>query len=869
MLVALSLTAVLGLSAAAAPGVWKLEVYGFGTVSTWQLLEDAGGRTYIGIKELAEALRLGIDSCDGTYTLRWGGKEAKLKEGSLALSGKALSSPVCLQGGKICFPVRDLEAFGVKLAADEKSKTVLVTVPRSVVASMEKASTEGPSLFTVRLSFAPAKIESFVLSAPDRLVIDLYETTVEPAVSMDVKSSEVTRMRASMNRPGVARVVLELTKSGSGAKVYQDPYDPSLVRISYPGAVKSVEQAEVAGVRGFLIGTTAPVRDIRTSPTKEGLVLELPDVLPDKGLNTAGVGYSAQAPKHPWTELRLEPGPYSFGAASQSGNSLFIPLLSDMTSIRAYTTGALTIEFCFSAGIKMPEIDIQDDGISLTVKGIGTALPMNRTGLLENRIEVLTQGTGTLETRITIRGTKSGNASATLEDEGRRLVLSFGGVMEAVDVFKDNGVRRLTFKFSGLSAPCGMKALGPGSYLLEFPGLGSVKEKAAASGLEDSGKVSWIQAAEGLKCMLELSAGKVAVQRSAQTEGTFVVDIGYELTGCAVESANGTSRIRLTSSGPIDAQVFRLREPDRLVVDLPGFVEGRQKYDEILKGGVLRVRSGQNTIGVARLVFDLDRYIGHTWSSLAEGFGIDIELAEKLAGLSGRLILIDPGHGGKDGGAVGNNLKEKDVNLDISLKLRDLLEAQGAVVVMTRSDDIKVELIERSNIANLLLPDAVVCIHSNSVISQLPNGTETYYFSNEALSRELADSVHKSLVDRIRLANRGLFKKEYYMVKETYSPSVLVEVGFLSNAQDAVQLADQAFRSKAAEGIYDGLISYFSGSAQESWAPMRETLYLASTVPAYQGPAALWPGLYIERPWKAELPPDMTSLAIDQEQDGK
>nr|HPI02008.1 N-acetylmuramoyl-L-alanine amidase [Bacillota bacterium] len=299
------------------------------------------------------------------------------------------------------------------------------------------------------------------------------------------------------------------------------------------------------------------------------------------------------------------------------------------------------------------------------------------------------------------------------------------------------------------------------------------------------------------------------------------------------------------------------------------FVEGQQKFDEILKGGILRVRSGQNTIGVARLVFDLDKYIGHTWSPSAEGFGIDIELAEKLSGLLGRLILIDPGHGGKDGGAVGNALKEKDVNLDISLRLRALLETQGAVVIMTRSDDTKVELLERANIANLLLPDAIVCIHANSVISQLPNGTETYYFNNDTLSKELADSVHKSLVDRIRLTNRGLFKKEYYMVKETYSPSVLVEVGFLSNAQDAAMLSDQAFRAKAAEGIYDGLVSYFSGSAQEAWASMRENLYLASSVPSYQMPTALWPGLYIERPWKAEMPPDMTSLTMDQGLEGK
>lgn len=869
MAVALFLSVAIGLSATAAPGGWKLEVSGFGTMTAWQLLEDQAGKTYIGIKELAEALRIGVIYDDGTYTLKWGGKEVKLQEGSLAFMGKALTSPVSLLGGKVCFPVRDLTVFGVKLAVDDKSKKVFVTVPRSVIASMDKVSTEGPSLFTIRLSFAPAKVESFILSAPDRLVIDLYETTVDPAVNMDVKSNEVTRMRASMNKPGVARVVLELTKSGSGARVYQDPNDPSLVRVSYPGFVKSVELTEKDGVKGYLIGTTVPARDIRTSTVAEGIVLALPDCVPDKGLKAEGEGYALQAMKHPWTEIRLQPGKSYFGQVSQEGNYTFIPLLNKMTSMKAYTTAALSIELCFVSSIAMPRVDTASDGISLTIKGIGTALPLDVTGLAENGIEVLAQGIKPGETRIIIKGAQGDRASAKLEDEGRRLVISFGGIMEKVDVFKDSGVRRLTFKYSGLSAPCSMNRLDSGGYLLEFPGLGLVNDAAMATGLEDAGKLSWIQTAEGLKCILELSAGMVAVQRNAQAEGSIVVDIGYELTGCTIESTNGTSKIKLTGSGPVDAQVFRLREPDRLVVDLPGFVEGQQKFDEILKGGILRVRSGQNTIGVARLVFDLDKYIGHTWSPSAEGFAIDIELAEKLSGLLGRLILIDPGHGGKDGGAVGNALKEKDVNLDISLRLRALLETQGAVVIMTRSDDTKVELLERANIANLLLPDAIVCIHANSVISQLPNGTETYYFNNDTLSKELADSVHKSLVDRIRLTNRGLFKKEYYMVKETYSPSVLVEVGFLSNAQDAAMLSDQAFRAKAAEGIYDGLVSYFSGSAQEAWASMRENLYLASSVPSYQMPTALWPGLYIERPWKAEMPPDMTSLTMDQGLEGK
>jgi N-acetylmuramoyl-L-alanine amidase len=248
-------------------------------------------------------------------------------------------------------------------------------------------------------------------------------------------------------------------------------------------------------------------------------------------------------------------------------------------------------------------------------------------------------------------------------------------------------------------------------------------------------------------------------------------------------------------------------------------------------------------------VFDLDRYLGHTWSLSDATDGIDIVLADKLTGLEGRLILLDPGHGGSDGGAVGNTIIEKDVNLDIALKLRVLLEEKGAVVIMTRSLDTKVDLLDRSAMVNLLLPDAVICIHSNSVISESPSGTETYYYNAEQLSRELAASVHKSLVDRIKLSNRGVFKKEYHMVKETVSPSILVEVGFLSNKQDASKLADPGFRQLAAEGIFDGIASYFSSSYHDIWAQMKDGILQSMRAPSYSPSDAYWPGLMQQEPW--------------------
>jgi hypothetical protein len=165
--------------------------------------------------------------------------------------------------------------------------------------------------------------------------------------------------------------------------------------------------------------------------------------------------------------------------------------------------------------------------------------------------------------------------------------------------------------------------------------------------------------------------------------------------------------------------------------------------------------------------------------------------------------------------------------------------------------------------ANILLPDIIVCIHANSVISEGPNGTETYYFNTEELSKELALSVHKSLVDRIKLASRGVFSKDYHMVAATLSPSILIEVGFLSNRQDSAMLADSSFRQKAAEGIYDGVASYFGGTAHERWAAVREAALSASLSYRFGTGGISWPGLMLYEPWVPEpvaIEPDTDAL---------
>ncbi|MGD6894606.1 N-acetylmuramoyl-L-alanine amidase [Bacillus infantis] len=179
-----------------------------------------------------------------------------------------------------------------------------------------------------------------------------------------------------------------------------------------------------------------------------------------------------------------------------------------------------------------------------------------------------------------------------------------------------------------------------------------------------------------------------------------------------------------------------------------------------------------------------------------------------------RIITIDPGHGGKDPGAIGNGIYEKELNLSVGLKVQKLLEQKGIKVVMTRTGDTYPSLTERVNIAKNSNSDAFVSIHGNSNNSSSPNGTETYY-STAALntraesSRQLATFIQNRLYKSLGTQNRGVKQGEFQVIKYNPLPSVLVELGFISNSADAKKLSSDAYRVKAAEAIALGIQDYY------------------------------------------------------------
>ena len=195
---------------------------------------------------------------------------------------------------------------------------------------------------------------------------------------------------------------------------------------------------------------------------------------------------------------------------------------------------------------------------------------------------------------------------------------------------------------------------------------------------------------------------------------------------------------------------------------------------------------------------------------------------DEITGLSGKVIVIDPGHGGNDSGAIGpTGVMEKTVTLNIALRLQKLLEAEGATVYMTRSTDTEVspkganasdieELQARCDVANNHNADIFISIHNDSFTNGAAKGTTGYYYSRgSAKSRDLADKVRSGVIDQIGTQSRGTQSCNFYVVKHTDMPATLVEVAFISNPEEEKLLNSDDGAQKAAQGIADGIADYF------------------------------------------------------------
>ena len=172
------------------------------------------------------------------------------------------------------------------------------------------------------------------------------------------------------------------------------------------------------------------------------------------------------------------------------------------------------------------------------------------------------------------------------------------------------------------------------------------------------------------------------------------------------------------------------------------------------------------------------------------------------------LVVIDPGHGGKDPGTIGiGGVQEKNIILPISLDVAAELKKQGIEVRLTRDRDYFVSLQGRTDFANKINADLFVSIHANAINLSRPdvNGLETYYYQN---GRRLAEVIHWNILNSVNIRNRNVRRARFYVLRHSKMPATLVEVGFLTGAEDSARLKTAAHRQKMAKAIADGIVQY-------------------------------------------------------------
>ena len=205
------------------------------------------------------------------------------------------------------------------------------------------------------------------------------------------------------------------------------------------------------------------------------------------------------------------------------------------------------------------------------------------------------------------------------------------------------------------------------------------------------------------------------------------------------------------------------------------------------------------------------------------------------------VVVLDPGHGGQDSGAMCGGVLEKDLTLDVARRIDRLLEAEGIATLMTRMGDTYVSLADRAAFANRVTNCIFVSIHFNEDNLPVSSGVETYYAAHQITggsflaswlpflwrglsespnseSQNLAGFIQEALVARTRAVDRGTKPKQFFVIANVTSPAALVEGGFLTNKEDITKLASEDYREQIAAAVADGIGRYRDAAKQRQSA---------------------------------------------------
>jgi len=325
------------------------------------------------------------------------------------------------------------------------------------------------------------------------------------------------------------------------------------------------------------------------------------------------------------------------------------------------------------------------------------------------------------------------------------------------------------------------------------------------------------------KALIVIEFPDKTVYRTSSEDGgkTEVLTIVNAIQSVEQRKFGGTGdRLVITTATPV--KYTHHQEDDSIIINLKnielGSAHDEYEYDDSLIKLVQVKKNGEAEGGVT-VTINTSGLGKYTTGFTNNGTVLNIMMVGKnsLKARNNNLVVLDPGHGGKDPGARGTKLNEKDVNLAIALKVGELLKQKGIQVEYTRSTDVFVDLEPRAKIANDLNPGVFVSIHSNASPDTTVQGTETYYYAPMEVPelfmmqderKALGAKVHQVLVNRIGRPSRGVKTANFSVLRNTDMPSILIETAFISNPEEEQMLMSDAFRNGAAQGIADGIAAY-------------------------------------------------------------
>jgi N-acetylmuramoyl-L-alanine amidase len=301
------------------------------------------------------------------------------------------------------------------------------------------------------------------------------------------------------------------------------------------------------------------------------------------------------------------------------------------------------------------------------------------------------------------------------------------------------------------------------------------------------------------------------------------------------------NRLVFSTDQGVQPRVQLLTNPTRLIIDLPGINLERPSAEQEVGGVIRSVRVGQFDSKTTRLVIEftpgysitrqqvqLQRISPRQWI-------VELRTQDRVAQFPnskplpplrplppattnplgdlfrvprGRMVVaIDPGHGGRDPGAVGiRGVQEKDIVLPIAQRVAEILEQKGVQAILTRTSDYELDLEPRVQLARRENANLFVSIHANAIDNRPDvNGLETYHYEN---GLRLAQTIHNSILQNLDIRDRGVRQARFYVLRRNPMPAVLVEVGFVTGRQDAPRLATTDYQNQMAEAIARGILQY-------------------------------------------------------------